>query len=201
MSPTDVCNQALARFGAKRINSYDDATDKKPEAIYCRLYYEQTAKALIRSHWWRFAKHRVQLSQDTTDPAFQWTYAYLLPSDFLRKVMVYDGSDLPGGRTYTSYELEANRLLIDESSVYLKYIRWVSDVPSWDPLFTEVMVLELAKKLVVPLSQDVTKLKPDIDKDLEILKRRVRAMDRQEQEQIGRAELKTWADARSSDSA
>ena len=74
---------SLARLGAKRINDYEDASDTKVEAVYCRLFYEATAKALTRSHWWRFAKNRVQLSPDTTDPAFQWTYAYLLPNDFL----------------------------------------------------------------------------------------------------------------------
>jgi hypothetical protein len=200
MGPTEVANQSLARFGAKRINDFDDNSDTKPEALYCRLYYEPTAKALMRSHWWRFAKHRVQLSQDSEAPAFQWTYAYHLPNDFLRAIMVYDGSDLPSGRTYTSYELEGSRLFTDESSVYLKYIRWVSEVPSWDPLFTELMVLSLARKLVIPLSQDA-KLKVDIDRDLAVLMRQVRALDRQEQEQIGRTELRTWQDARFSDTA
>lgn len=199
VSNTSICNMALTRIGAKRINDYDDASDTKPEAIQCRLHFEQTAKALIRSHWWRFAKHRVQLSQDTADPAFQWTYAYLLPNDFLRAILVYDGSDLPSGRTYVSYELEGQRLLIDESAVYLKYIRWVSDVTKWDPMFNEVMILKLALKLVIPLSQDVSKLKQDLGNDLVPLMRKVRAMDRQEQEQIGRDELRTWQDARFSD--
>lgn len=200
VSTTSTCNQSLARLGATRIADYDDAGDTHPEAIYCRLFYEQTAKALMRSHWWRFAKDRVQLSQDTVVPAFQWAYAYHLPNDFLRAIMVYDGSDLGGGRTYSSYELEGSRLLIDESEVYLKYIRWVSDVPSWDPLFTEVFILVLAKKLCIPLSQD-SKIKIDLDNDLVPLMRQVRALDRQEQEQIGRDELRTWNDARFSDIA
>lgn len=199
-STTSICNMALARIGAKRISDYDDSTDTKPEAIYCRLYYEQAAKALQRSHLWRFARHRVQLSLDTTDPVFEWTYAYLLPNDFLRLIAVYDGSDFPDGRTYESFELEGARLLIEEDTVYLKYIRWMSDVTTWDPLFTEVMVLSLAKKLVIPLSQD-TDIKADIDKDLEILSRRVRAMDRNEAENIGRTDLKTWNDARCTDIA
>lgn len=200
MGPTEVANQALARLGAKRINDYGDSSDTKLEAVYCRLFYEQTAKALIRSHWWRFAKARVQLSQDTNTPAFQWTYAYLLPNDFLRAVIVYDGSDEPDGRTTYTYELEGDKLLCDESSVYLKYIRWVPDVPSWDALFVEVMVLSLAKKLVIPLSQD-SKIKADIDRDLIPLMGKVRAMDRQEQERIGRADLRVWKDARWSDIA
>jgi len=197
---------ALARIGSKRIADYIDSSDTETPAIYCRLFYEQTAKALIRSHLWRFARHRVQLSQDTESPVFQWSYAYLLPADFLRHVLIYDGSDLPEGRTYVSYELEGQRLLIDESSVYMKYIRWVESPASWDPLFIEVMVLQLAQKLCIPLSQDVD-LKTDIDSDIygrpgrPGLMSKVRAMDRQEAEHIGRGELKTWNDARFSDTA
>lgn len=200
MGPTEVCNMALARFGAKRINDYDDVTDTKPEAIYCRLYFEQVAKALMRSHWWGFAKKRVQLSQDTTSPTFQWTYAYLLPSDYLRAILVYDGSDTRYGETDCDYEIEGTRLLSDESEVYLKYIRWVQDVPSWDPLFTECFILFLSRHLVIPMSQDA-KLKADIDRDLAVLMRQVRALDRQEEYSVGRNALRTWREARYSDIA
>lgn len=189
---------ALARIGAKRINSYDDASDTKLEAVYCRLFYVQTAKALMRMHSWRFAMKQQQLSQDTTSPGFQWAYSYELPNDFLRAVLVYDGSDLRGGRTYYSWELMGTKLYTDESTVYLKYIGWVESESEWDTLFTELLVLVLARKLVIPLSQNI-KLKADIDQEIVPLMRQVRAMDRNEQERIGRAELKTWADAKHSD--
>ena len=213
VGPTEICNMALARIGSKRISDYSDNTDTEKPAIYCRLLYEQTAKALMRGHLWRFARSRAQLSQDTTDPVFQWDYAYHLPADFLRHILIYDGSDLPEGRTYVSYEIEGKRLLIDESSVYMKYIRWVESPGDWDPLFIEVMVLQLASKLCVPLSgagKAGLMLKADIDIELYGDRRatgrrglmpKVRAMDRQEAEHIGRDELKTWSDARFSDQA
>jgi hypothetical protein len=197
-SATSISNMSLARFGAKRIEDFTDNTDTDKPAIYCRLFYEQTAKSLMRSHLWRFARWRVQLSQDTNTPDFQWSYAYHLPADFLRHILVYDGSDLKEGKTYTSYELEGSRLLINESEVYIKYIRWIESPASWDPLFIDLMVLKLAQNLVIPLTQDV-KLKADIDKDLERLMPKVRALDRQEAEHIGRDELKTWEDSRFSD--
>jgi len=90
--------------------------------------------------------------------------------------------------------------LIDESTVYLRYIRYVSDVTQWDNLFVELAILEMARKLVVPLSQDL-KFKEDIDNDWGMLMRRVRALDRQEMEHLGRAELETWIDARYLDTA
>lgn len=193
MSPTEVCNMALGRLGANRISDYDSSTSV--EAIQCRLHYVQTRRALIRSHWWGFAKTRVQLSQ-TTDPAFQWTYAYLLPSDYLRRIGIYEsGADNPIEETTETWEIEGNTILTELSTVYLRYIRDVEDPNEWDALFTEVMVLSLARKLVIPLSQDL-KMKKDIDDDLIPLMSKVRAMDRMESEHIGRDDLKTWVDAR-----
>ena len=83
-SPTSICNQSLGKLGAKRINDLSDTTDTKPEAIQCRLHYEPTRDALLRSHWWRFARDRAVLSQDTNDPAFEWDNQFILPNDFLR---------------------------------------------------------------------------------------------------------------------
>ena len=211
-SETSICNMSLARIGSSRINDYNDSSDTETPAIYCRLFYEQTAKALMRSHLLRFARERAVLSQDTATPAFQWNYAYILPADFLRHILIYDGSDLPEGRTYVSYEIEGDRLLIDESSVEMKYIKWVSSPGDWDPMFIEVMVLQLAQKLVLPLSgagKEGMALKADIDQELygsrkygrRGLLAKVRAMDRQEAEHIGRDELKTWLDAMTSDTA
>jgi len=197
MGPTEVSNMSLARIGAKRINNFDDASDTKVEAIYCRLFYNKTRDALMRSHLWRFAKARVALSADTVPPAFQWDYQFHLPNDFLRLVSVFDDSDTVDGRPLDSYELEGKMLMMNSSSVNLRYIKQVDDVNEWDPLFLEVFVLALAKKLIIPLSQDI-KLKKDIDDDLYPLLRQVRAMDRNEGTRIGRYALKTWLDARTS---
>jgi hypothetical protein len=115
-------------------------------------------------------------------------------------ILFYNNSDKPDGRTYYNHEIEGKKLLTDETAVYLRYIKWVTDVGSWDPLFIETMVLTLAKKLVIPLAQDL-KIKTDIDSDLKILMPKVRAMDRQEEQIIGRDALRTWQSARYSDSA
>jgi len=199
-SSTSVCNMALKRHGAQRIANYEDNSDTKPEAIYCRLFFEQTAKALMKDHYWPFAKDRVQLSQDPATPAFQWSYAFLLPNDFLRLIVFYNGADNPTGRTEYSFEIEGGKLLTGESACYLRYIRWVPDVGSWDPLFIECFVLALAKKLSMALAQD-PKIGVSLDNDLIPLMRKVRALDRQEELVVGRADLRTWRDARYSDTA
>ncbi|MCP5006518.1 MAG: hypothetical protein GY941_21650 [Planctomycetes bacterium] len=199
-SKTTVCNMSLARIGAKRINDYDDSSDTKLEAVYCRLFFDHTVRALQKHHYWPFAKSRAILSRDTVAPDFQRLYAYHLPSDFLRLILFYNGSDRPDGRTYYPHEIEGVQLLTDETSVYLKYIKNVTDVGVWDDLFIETMTLQLARKLVVPLSQSA-EIKADIDGELESILKRVKSMDRMEETVIGRAALKVWQDARYSDIA
>jgi hypothetical protein len=191
---TDVSNAALAHIGSKRVADFDDESEPNPQTVYCRLYLAKTRDALLRSHWWRFAKARAALSKVGT-PAFQFDNKYSLPPDFLRAISIYTGSTLPDGRTLSSYELEGTMLLTNANEVNLRYIRRVEDPDEWDPLFAETFELAFARKLAFPLSQDL-KLKQDIDKDLAILERKVRAMDRTEGKHIGRDDLRTWNDAR-----
>jgi len=198
---------ALARFGEKRIADYDDNSDTEPAAVYCRLFFDQTVKQLMRSHLWRFAQARVRLSADsnwdtTNNTTTDWgyTYRYHLPADFLRVVLVWNGSERPQQETGYIYQLERGYLLSDESSCYLRYVKWVEDVGSWDPLFIQLVTMELSKQLAMPLAQSL-EIKQDIEKELEYVRRRVRAMDRNEQERIGRHDLRPWRDARYSDTA
>ena len=192
---TTVSNGALGHIGAGRITDFTDDTATDVKTIWCRQYLEQARDALQRSHWWRFAKARVALSK-VGEPPFEFDNRFALPADFLRGISVYDGSSKPDGSTLASWELEGKTLLANADSVNLRYIKRVEDPDLWDPLFAEVFELTLARKLVIPLSQDVAVLKKDIDKDLEVLLKKVRAMDRTEAKHIGREALKTWNDAR-----
>jgi hypothetical protein len=186
---------ALAGLGATRINSFEDASETKNEAIYCRLFYEQTKKALLRSHFWRFARARAQLSESTDSPAFEWDNQFQLPNDFLRVRSVFQDNATAGNITVNSYALEGNLLLTNETSIDLRYIKDVTDPTEFDPLFIEVFVLMLRLKLAMPLSQD-PKLEQTVEAQLIPIMRKVRAMDREEADTIRRAERRTWIDAR-----
>ena len=76
-SETLICNLALARLGAKRINTIEE-TDASVQAVQCRTHYEHTRDALLRSHLWRFAIKRAELSEDTEEdfgrlfPRYGW---------------------------------------------------------------------------------------------------------------------------------
>lgn len=194
LNETKICNMSLGKIGTKRINDFTDATETKPEAIQCRLHYEATRDSLLRSHWWRFASDRKTLSQDTTDPDFEWEHQFILPVDFLAMKSIYEGrfSD----ENLRSYALEGQRLLTNESTMEIRYIKKVTDVTKFDPLFVEVLVLQLALKLVGPLAGGNPKLQDVLQRELFVLMPKVRALDRQETNTEGEYGLETWNDAR-----
>ena len=193
LSETKICNAALAKIGAKRINNID--TDTSPEAIQCRTHYEMTRDALIRSHWWRFASARKTLAEDVEDPTGdEWDNQFILPNDFLRMKSIYENRF--SNENYRSYALEGQRLLTNESTMEIRYIKKVTDVTEFDPLFVEVLVLQLALKLIPALAKTDTRLKESVKDDLKLLMPSVRALDSQETNTVGRYELETWNDAR-----
>lgn len=192
-SETALCNQALARIGAKRINDLD--TDQSVNAGHCREHYTQTRDALLRSHWWRFALDRKALSQDTNDPDFEWDNQFFLPNDFFRLHSLFGDDNTRNRNVYRTFAIEGDKILTNESSVNMRYVKKVEDTAKFDPLFTEVLVLQLAVKLIMPISQN--------SKTLELLLRQlvplmatVRTVDKSETQNIGRAGLRPWNDAR-----
>lgn len=195
LSETKICNMALGMIGAKRLNNLD--TDSSVEAIYCRTYYESVRDALLRSHRWRFASARASLSEDTEEPDFEWDAQFHLPSDFLALKSVYEDNITTRKNTLYSYALEGDLLLTNESSANIRYIKKVTDTAKFDPLFVQVLVLSLALKLVMPLSQDKVFYKEVKDELYKEVMPRVRAMDRQETETYGRSDLYPWNNARS----
>lgn len=192
---TDICNLALSRIGSERVTEAQITANTAVIPIHCNLHYEQTRDALLRSYWWRFAGARATLSTTTT-PTFEWAYAFSLPSDFLAFRSVYEDNNTPLKNTTDSFKFEGKVLMSDDSSMQIRYTKQVTTVADFEPLFIEVLVLQLALKLVMPIAQDL-KLYREIKEDLKLLMPSVRAMDRQEQNNVGRTALSTWNNARS----
>ncbi len=198
--PTHVCNLSLSRIGAKRLKYSDDtetdlAANTTLQAIQCNLHYEQTVLALLRSNWWTFARKRKALVRDTETPPFEFTYQYVLPDDYLRPISIWENrfQDDP---LYGSM-IEDKKLLSNNTEVNLRYVRKVTNVTEFDPLFIEVLVLVLAKKLFPPLggTKSATFMK-GLKKDITEVTSKARVINKQEQNTAGRDDLFLWNDAR-----
>lgn len=193
LNETALCNISLGRIGANRIDGNVE-TDTAVQAILCRLHYEPTRDALLRSHSWRFASARADLTVSETTPDFEWNYQFPLPDDFLAMKSIYENrfSD----ENLRSYALEGSTLLTNESEMSIRYIKKVIDPAEFDPLFIEVLVLLLADKMIGPLAGGDADIQRKIDKALEDLMPAVRALDGQETNTEGIADKQTWNSAR-----
>ena len=196
-SETKICNQALGIIGSLRINNLSDNTESSPQAIQCRLHYEPTRDALLRSHNWRFAVARAVLSEDTTSPDFEYSNQFILPTDFLALRSVWGGT-FTGKKTAFSYAIEGQRLLTNDSSLSLKYTRKVTDAAQFDPLFIKVLAAQLADEFIGPLAGGDKRIQDKIDRRLAVLLPRARVLSRMETDTVGRADLGTWNNARAS---
>ncbi|KKN75803.1 hypothetical protein LCGC14_0376790 [marine sediment metagenome] len=201
-SETEIINQALGRIGSQRVSDFDDTSEDNLQSVQARLHYAQTRDALLRSHWWRFARTRVRLSPNATAPDFEYSTAFDLPNDFLREWLPpwEDNSEVQG-RTRNSYSLEGKQLLSNESTMRLRYVKRVEDVTEFDPLFTEVLVLQLALKFVMPIAEDkvlwrIIYVELWGEPGIKGVMSRVRTMDKQETKTVGQNETPTWNDSR-----
>ena len=131
---------------------------------------------------------------DYTPETGEYDYIWALPSAYLKMRSLYEGrfSD----ENIEPYALEGSYILTNEDEVEIRYVKQVTDVEEFDPLFVEVLVLSLALKLVMPLSQD-RQLYKEIKEELyqEVMPR-VRVVDGQETNTKGTDDLDTWNDAR-----
>jgi len=142
-SVVDVCNSALQRVGA---NSIASLSDNSPEARACAVAYDSNRRDELRKHMWNFTLKRVALAPDTTAPAFDYKYAFTLPTDCLRVVRPSD--------SYLDWQIEGRKILTNLSSVlYLRYIADIEDCAQWDPTFYNVMAVSLAVDLCEKLTQ------------------------------------------------
>ena len=86
MTPTDICNMALAFIAKGRIASMDEQTE---QARQCKLFYEQTKIDLLRNYTWGFAKRvskLAELTQAEASPYWKYIYAYPQKCVAVRKI-------------------------------------------------------------------------------------------------------------------
>lgn len=146
-SVVDTCNSALQRVGASSILSI---SDNSPEARACAIAYDSNRRDELRKHSWNFAIKRAVLAPDTTAPAYDYTYAFTLPTDCLRV--------LRPATTSLDWRIEGRKILTnDGSTLYLRYLADIDDCSQWDPSFYNVMAASLAVDICEKLTQSNTK--------------------------------------------
>ena len=151
-STVDIANFALNNLGAFNITSLDE-NSKAARVVNQR--YESVRDAVFRAHPWNCLINRASLAQETSTPAFGYTYQYALPTDpFCLRVLEFSNGSLSypqdnitnntGGPVFV---IEGRKLLTDEGSAQIKYIGRVTDTQLYDASLTEALAARLAAEI------------------------------------------------------
>lgn len=164
-SETKIANLALKGIGAARINSLTEETE---QARVISEMFAQVRDEVLRSHPWNFAVDRVALSVLASTPVFGFTYQFQLPTNCLRVLGAYasDGDAFDKD----DYRIEGRKLLCDESSVYIKYIKRVTDANEFDANFITIMATRLSSEIAYPLANSTSLAKERLDLYFDMLK-------------------------------
>lgn len=152
-SSADIANLALTKLGsASKITAL---TDNSVAAIAINSVYEMVRLVELRGHHWSFALKRASLPASATPPAWGYTAAYPLPSDFLRLVQANEFYLVPALYDYntadaSAYSIETNAdgvqsILCDYSApLKIRYVWNARDEGTYDPLFNMAFAARLA---------------------------------------------------------
>jgi hypothetical protein len=122
-------------------------------------------------------------------PENEWDFVFDLPSDYLRFRSIFEETDSTSQSR--RHAIEGLVLFTNLSAVSLRYIKRVTDVTQFDPLYTEVLVLQLALKILPARAGVGTSgqaLLSEIKNELTPLLAQVRAIDRNETDVGGRSD-------------
>jgi len=140
-SEVEICNEALTALGENPILSL---TDNTKAARLCNLKYANKRDYLLRRYPWNFATKRITLAPDVATPEFEFSAQFTLPVDCIQFREVYPDTVI--------YSIENQKILCDESVLYIKYTRQITDPNKMDATFRETLSALLSRELVVPLT-------------------------------------------------
>ena len=153
-SGTIIINQALRAIGGDRITS---RTDGSVNANIADDIYDEVRDRLLRSHPWNFATKRQQLSRSATAPAFEFDYAYPLPSDWIRTISVHDNDSGYGTLLYREELVASQRCIVASSdSIYLRYVYQITDANLMAADFRAALASALARDMAIPVASSNT---------------------------------------------
>lgn len=126
-----IVNLALNKIGAKNIAALDENT---PNAIKAKAVWDYILDEILAEEEWRFAKVRAAIAVSSTEPVYSYSYAYTLPSDFIRLTKpkrTYIPSTNPADY-YSGLIIQEN-----EDNAYATLLAF--DSPVWPPGYSYII--------------------------------------------------------------
>jgi len=171
MSKVGIFNMALVPLGVDRILDPDETS---AQAIRCNELYPYIRDDELSGHPWNFATERIQcaLTDETViDVIDDYTYAYQVPSDCLR-VLAIETEDDP-------YKVIGDKIYTNTSTLYIEYIKQVTDTDLFSPSFKTLIAARLKYELCYSLTLSKT-MTLELYEALRAERKRARSIDGQE---------------------
>ena len=158
----EVVNGALVLIGEGLLSSMSDA--REPARLASSIWTRQ-CESCLKQWSWNFAIRTVRLDADAgLTPSFGFAYAFELPTDWLRTVVV--STDEYCQTPHRTYREEGGLLISDVDPLYLRYVSkdvsWGMNLADWPvdfALYVEAhMAASLAQRIRESKADDMRKL-------------------------------------------
>jgi hypothetical protein len=155
-------NMALGHLGQKRVASLSEPIDVRRALDD---FYDHAIRYAMEQGLWAFMVRtaRQDASNDVT-PAFGYLFAFPLPGDWVREVMVSTSETFQP--PLTRYAREASYLFADFTPIFTSYVsndpQYGFNLGAWPAVFTEFVAIALARMTCKRITGDTALLKgPD----------------------------------------
>jgi len=153
-SSTTVANVALVKLGGSLLTNLD--SDNTPRSRKIKAIYDHFRDVELSKHYWNFAKEYKAIAADSTAPPFGYSYRHLKPADFLKVYRIRDNGNVL--TRITEYKIVGDYILTDISgALYLEYVRIITDVNKFHPLFVEALACQIALQMCEDVTQSNSK--------------------------------------------
>jgi hypothetical protein len=186
-SSVGIANAALRKLGQGPITSFSEGS--KAARLASERYAELRDELLSR-HPWNFAMKRGSLAASTTAPEWGYTFAYPLPSDYIR-VFEANGEDEDSNK----WEVEDGSVVTDLAApLEIKYVYRVTSANKMTSGFREALACALAADWAEDITGDSEVV---VDKERKAIRAVAQARSNDGQEGIpNQFEADEWNDAR-----
>jgi len=185
MAYTDIqiCNISMTLIGETAISSLESPAT--PVETMLANIYEPLKEDALKGFKPNFAMKRASLTEDTSDPAFEFENQFVLPTDYLIADRINQDDE-----QLINYRVEGQLMLTDEETVELEYVANIDE-----SLFTSDFALMLALKIAVYVCFSITKnlQKEDrLKKDYAFQRKKVIANDSIENRVVRQSKETQW---------
>ena len=147
LSKTQIANRALFKVGDRRVSNID--TDDSEGAEIIHEIWDSVRDSLQAQYPWNFCIDRSSITVASGTPEYDFSKRYKLPTDFLALLSIRNNPD---------YRIEGEYIVTDEGSpLKIRFIKRITEIGKFDPLFSEALACELAVESCEKLTQSNTK--------------------------------------------